>query len=159
MHSRTLATLEELKKVEWFRAVGQKDTAATIVLSSWREAIENCASSDWGDLLLEAANRYREQVAIRSKEQFRQWNTIAQEVKAVTVPLVSRKIELVMKDHKLPKVFEDTVNWDIVHLAMEAEYADVYPPGFFASQGYWYVQGHFPCGWQGSFPEGKLIVY
>ena len=51
------------------------------------------------------------------------------------------------------------VQWDILHVCMEAEYADVYPPGFYASQAYWYVKGHFPCGWQGEFPNGKLIVY
>ena len=42
---------------------------------------------------------------------------------------------------------------------MEAEFADVYPPGFYASQAYWYVKGHFPCGWQGEFPNGTLIIY
>ncbi len=37
--------------------------------------------------------------------------------------------------------------------------ADVYPPGFYASQAYWYASGHFPCGWRGKVPQGKLIVY
>lgn len=44
-------------------------------------------------------------------------------------------------------------------LGLKARYADVCPPGFYASQAYWYVQGHFPCGWQGEFPKGKLVVY
>jgi hypothetical protein len=61
--------------------------------------------------------------------------------------------------HGLPEIFEDTVRWDILHVCMEAEYADVSPPGFFASQAYWYVQVHFPCGWTGSFPDGKLVLY
>jgi hypothetical protein len=56
-------------------------------------------------------------------------------------------------------VFENMVQWDILHVCMEAEYADVYPPGFYASQAYWYVKGHYPCGWQGEFPKGKLIIY
>jgi hypothetical protein len=58
-----------------------------------------------------------------------------------------------------PRTFEDAVQWDILNVCMEAEYADIYPPGFYASQAYWYVKGHFPCGWQGNFPEGKLIMY
>jgi hypothetical protein len=42
---------------------------------------------------------------------------------------------------------------------MEAEYADVCPPGFFTSIAHWYLNGHFPCGWWGAFPQGKLVIY
>lgn len=159
MHARTQATLKQLDEVEWFRAVGQKDTDVAIILPSWIEAIASCASVDWENLCLEAVNRYCKQLMSRDKERFNQWNAIANAVKAVTIPLVTRKIEQVVKENGLPKVFEDTVQWDIVHLAMESEYADIYPPGFYASQAYWYVKGHFPCGWQGRFPDGKLIIY
>jgi hypothetical protein len=75
------------------------------------------------------------------------------------VPLVKQKIAPVVVSHQLDKTFEDTVQWDILSVAIEAEYADVYPPGFFASQAYWYVHGHFPCGWQGDFPDGTLMIY
>jgi hypothetical protein len=159
MHDRTKKTFEELEKAQWFQKVGQKDTQVAIVLSSWEEAIKSCASSAWQNLLLEAANQYTEKLASISRERFRQWNVIVREMKAVTTPLVDRKIAQVVKENQLPKVFKDTVEWDILHLAMEAEYADVYEPGFFASQAYWYVQGHFPCGWEGAFPEGKLVIY
>jgi hypothetical protein len=159
MQSQTMATLEELKKAEWFYAVGKKDTEAAVVLPSWKEAIDSCSSDTWQDLILEAANQYREKIASRSPERFVQWNTIVREVKTVTVPLVTQKIEQVKRENQLPKMFDDTVNWDIVHACMEADYADIYPPGFFASQAYWYVHGHFPCGWQGPFPKGKLIIY
>lgn len=65
-----------------------------------------------------------------------------------------------ISEQGLPKIFLDMVDWDILHLCMEAEYAEVYPPGFYASQAYWYMQGHFPCGWQGPFPKGgKLVIY
>jgi hypothetical protein len=159
MHERTRATLAELENHDWFSAVGQKDTEAAIVLSSWKEAIASCKSDEWQDLLLEAANRYTEKLAGISPERFQSWNLIVREVKPFTMPLVARKIEHVQTANKLPKIFAATVNWDILHVCMEAEYADVFPPGFFASQAYWYVHGHFPCGWQGNFPEGKLIIF
>jgi hypothetical protein len=159
MNIRTHATLEELERAQWFSSVGQKDTEVAVVLSSWQEAVKSCASDEWQDLILEAANLYREQLVRRDKERFRRWNEIVEEVKAYTMPLVARKTEAVVEEHQLPKVFVDTVHWDVMHLAMESEYADVYPPGFFASQAYWYVRGHFPCGWKGHFPEGTLIIY
>lgn len=159
MLDRTRATLAQLELAEWFRAVGQQDTEAAIILPSWEDAVASCASAEWQNLLLEATNRYREKLASLSPDLFQQWNVITNDVKAVTMPLVARKIAQVVKVQRLPKVFEDTVQWDILGVAMEAEYADVYPPGFYGSQAYWYVKGHFPCGWQGDFPAGKLIIY
>jgi hypothetical protein len=73
---------------------------------------------------------------------------------------VRRKIQAAVQERTLPPVFGRTVQWDLLHLCMEAEYADVYPPGFFASHAYWYIKGHFPCGWRGGeFPNGTLIIY
>lgn len=160
MHPRTVATLEKLDKADWFSRVGVQDTtSAAIVLSSWEEAIEYCSSIEWENLCLEAANQYCERLAERSKDRFNQWNDIVNEIKKTTEPFAHRKIEAVMKEFDLPKVFEDTVRWDVLHVCMEAEYADIYPPGFYAGQAYWYVKGHFPCGWDGSFPSGKLIIF
>src|SRR6516225_8284690 len=121
MHPRTSATLEQLEKADWFARVGVKDTTAATVLSSWQEAIEQCSSVEWENLCLEAANQYRERLLETSKERYRQWNEITAELKAVTIPFVQRKIETVVREHTLPKVFEDTVQWDILGVCMEAE--------------------------------------
>jgi len=49
---------------------------------------------------------------------------------------VRGKIRRVMEESKLPKVFEDTVQGDILHLCLESEFADICQPGFYASQAY-----------------------
>jgi len=155
----TSKTLDDLKGVEWFRLVGVRDTDRAIVLNSWYEALENCGSPEWQDLCLEAANQYCERVAERSPIRFQSWNTIVKEIKAVTIPLVKQRIDRVVRENDLPKVIEDCVQWDILHLCMEAEFGDVFPPGFYASQGFWYKAGHFPCGFRGGFPDGQIVVY
>jgi hypothetical protein len=159
MQLRTTATLEKLEKANWFDCVGVKDATSAIVVPSWEEAIRYCSSLEWENLCLEASNQYRERLLERSKERYVQWNEIVDQLKPVTIPFVRRKIEGVVREHGLPKVFEDTVQWDILGVCMEAEYADVYQPGYYASQAYWYVKGHFPCGWEGKFPTGKIIIY
>jgi hypothetical protein len=128
MHPRTTATLERLEDANWFSCVGIKDTTVAIVLSSWQEAIQHCSSMGWQNLLLEADNQYVLRVLERSKERYRMWNDVVAEMKQTTIPLVRRKIEAVVREHRLPQVFEDTVQWDILGVCMEAEYADVFPP-------------------------------
>lgn len=159
MHPRTVATLTQLDQANWFTCTGVRDTDKARVLSSWQEAIEHCSSIEWENLCLEAVNQYCERLIERSKERFNKWNEIATEIKQTSEPFVRRKIQAVVCQHNLPTVFESMVQWDILHVCMEAEYAEVYPPGYYASQAYWYVHGHFPCGWEGEFPNGKLIIY
>jgi len=159
MHPRTVATLDQLENAAWFSRVGDKDTAVATVLGSWQEAVAHCSSIEWQNLCLEAANQYRERLVERSMERFEKWNELMLELKKVTIPLVAKKIEGVVRANDLPKSFENAVQWDVLFVCMEAEYADVYPPGFFTSNAYWYTKGHFPCGWQGDFPAGVLIIY
>ncbi|WP_063571246.1 MULTISPECIES: hypothetical protein [Luteibacter] len=159
MHQRTALTLAELDTSEWFINVGKRESNRVSLLHDWSEAIASCEGDDWLDLLQEAASQYRSRLAEGDVERFRQWNEHVRELKTVTIPLVNRKTRSVVEANRLPKHFVDVVQWDILHVCMEAEYADVFQPGFFASQSYWYLNGHFPCGWTGRFPNGKLVVY
>lgn len=159
LNPRTQATLQRLEDAEWFSAVGQAVEGPFVNVASWEEAFRWCGSEPWDDLMLEAANRYSEQVARASPERFRGWNDAALEVRSHVLPMVTRKLAPILRGINPPAAFERSVRWDMIHVCMEAEFADVYPPGFFASQAYWYVSGHFPCGWEGEFPEGRLVLY
>ena len=160
MHQRTVATLETLRQVEWFRNVGIHDTEAADVLCSWDEAFASCSSPEWEGLCLEAAHQYSERLRERSPERIESWNDVVNIVKPHSQDLVLEKTRAMVRVYAPPKIFLDTVEWDVLHLCMESEYSDIYPPGFYASQAYWYTKGHFPCGWRGSFPlGGRLIIY
>jgi hypothetical protein len=159
MHSRTIATLDQLEKMSWFSRVGINEGSGAAVVTSWMEAIERCDSSEWEDLQADALNQYSECIVQRSTERFQLWNDTVREVKKLTRPLVGRKIAAVVHEYNLPEIFSIQVNHDIIGLCMESEYADVCLPGLFTSIGYWYLNGHFPCGWWGVFPQGKLVIY
>jgi hypothetical protein len=161
MHLRTIVALQALEEARWFSRVGiEQDSTTAIVVGSWPEAIEYCSSPEWEDLRLEAVNQYCERIVKRSPERWGHWNEIVAEVRAVAIPFVERKIEPTVRKNDLPEIFGVRVRADIINLCMEAEYADVCPPAFFAASAYWYVNGHFPCGWSGGFPpKGRLVVY
>jgi hypothetical protein len=125
----------------------------------WPDAIEQCDSFEWEDLRLNALNEFRACIARHSKERLHLWNELVGEVKEITGPIVSRKIATVVREHNLPESFGVRVRNDITRACMETEYADLCPPGFFTSISQWYINGHFPCGWWGAFPLGKLVVY
>lgn len=159
MHPRTLATLDKLRSAEWFVSVGIRNVENVEVVSSWYEALESCSSPEWEELCLEAANQYCERINEKAPERFSQWNDIVSRIRPESRAIVRDKTKTVVLENNLPIEFLSTVDWDILHLCMEAEFADVCPPGFYASQAYWYVNGRFPCGWNGKFPQGHLVIY
>jgi hypothetical protein len=159
MQPQTLSTIQQLSDSVWFSAVGVVDSQTVSFVNNWNEAIENCCSLEWEELCLEAVNQYCDRVAERAPERLEQWNLIVAEIKKISIPLVRKKIDDVVRENNLPQCFEDTVQWDVLHLCMEAEFSDVFPPGFYASQAFWYSKGHFPCGWRGNFPKGSLLVF
>ena len=162
MRARTIVILERLERAHWFSRVGVHDTDEAIVLSSWNEAIEHCSTLEWENFCLDAVNDYREQLRERFHERSQKWNDVVADVRPPVYAIVRRKVELVSCRNDLPKVFEDTVRWDILNLCIEMEHADLCPPGFYAKQTEWYLKGHFPCGWHESvseYPRGKPIIY
>jgi hypothetical protein len=159
MHSRTISILRQLEKASWFSRVGINEGSSAVFVTSWSDAIEQCDSFEWEDLRLDALNQFRACIARQSKERFHLWNRLVDEVKEIVDPLVSRKISMVVQERNLPEIFKIRVSNDVSCACMETEYADLCPPGFFTSISQWYINGHFPCGWWGAFPLGKLVVY
>jgi hypothetical protein len=157
--ARARAVLDELERAEWFSAVGHPVPGDLALVGSWEEAIASCSSPEWDDLQLEAANELTGALAGLSRPRFDAWNDLVEGIRPLVIELVARKTRDVVARHALPKVFLDTVQWDVLHACMEAAYADLHPPAFFAGQAAWYARGHFPCGWEGTFPGGRLVLY
>ena len=123
------------------------------------EAMESCTSLERKDTQLEAANLIRDALVTKFRDRYGQWNRIAEELKGMTVPLVNDHIERVVKENALPEAFSHSVHWHILHACIETEYSDIVQPRFYTELARWYINGHFPCGWDGQFPEGFLKVY
>lgn len=161
----TLATLEELREASWFAHLGTnllnsgKISAPVVIVSSWDEAIEYCEEEEWDLALNESSNIFCEQLVRASKEEFKTWNEHVRAVREVSIPLVKSKLASVQEEHNLPPSVEDTLRWIVTMALTEAEYAHATEPGNHAKLAFWIVNGHFPCGWKGEFPNGNLIIY
>lgn len=159
MRGATRATLDELRSSDWFSRVGIQEAEHAIVLASWDEALASSQSLGWENLCQEAVNRYRGQIRRLNPQVLRHWNETVRLIKPHTMALVKQKLDEAHAHRSVPLEIEDAVQWDMLHACIEAELSEEVPPGFFASQAFWYVRGHFPCGWRGSFPEGSLIIF
>jgi hypothetical protein len=61
----------------------------------------------------------------------------------------------------LPPVFEaafEDITADLQHVALSRVVMKA-PPGLFTQMWDVYRQGGWPCGWEGSYPDGRLVVF
>lgn len=160
MHPDTSAILRQLDGARWFSRVGKVDgVEVALVLRSWEEAIARLTSTTSQELNWAAANHFCSQILERSKERYDRLGGIIDDLKKITVPMVGRKIDAVVRENKLPEAFEAKVHIDVIHYCLEAEFADLVKPAWFTGHASWYAAGHLPCGWEGKLPQGRIVIY
>ncbi len=151
--------LTEFGKLDWFCHSGEPVLGVQMA-KSWKEAIATCQSKHSANVQLESKNLLTENLCFRFPDRYHgKWNPLVVRVSKKTDRIVFEKILSSTHCPKLPKRVVDAIQWDLTGIIMELEYADLVPPRFFAERAKWYLAGHFPCGWEGDFPKGRLIVY
>jgi hypothetical protein len=159
MEDRTRAIIELLAVAEWFSSVGQPVSEVVTQVSSWSMAFELCDTLEWENTEIEARNELLSAMHLHNKNL--EWNPPFGEISSTTGPLVRQKLAQFSEQSnlQLPKTFVSSVRWSITTIAMSTEFSHIFTPTFYADLAYWYVKGHFPCGWDGDYPQGRLIIY
>lgn len=164
--------LDKISTVSWFASVGKTSddflTGDVAVVSSWEDALSLSISENFDNASNEAINEITMYLSKFAIEEYRQWNKKVQEIKPKIASLVRTKISEAIANEVAPHDLPDEpFAGDLLHICMALEYAKVYHSKYFEKLAYWYLNGHFPCGWQGdvqedfaiAFQSGKLMVY
>lgn len=104
------------------------------------------------------ASQMFEAVGAASAELAAEWMPAMQRLQPVTADLIRRKAGPTRDAEGLPDLFVTVVGWIVLHALMEAEFSAVLPAGWYGACGAWILRGHFPCGWEGAWPDGRLVV-
>jgi len=85
---------------------------------------------------------------------------VAQHKAAVLDSLTLEKWVPYQEEHSLDVAVVYSAEWNILAALMENSYLESGHQCFFFLELLWvYEAGHFPCGWRGKWPQGKLVVY
>jgi hypothetical protein len=155
----TIATLDDLESVEWFRNVGRAKPERARSVRTWAEAEPYLTSVVSENVRIAASNQLRERLLEVSEDQLEQWNARVDLVSPLVNALVSEKADDYSRKNAWPVRALDIVRWDILGIALEAEFSQWVKPFFYAELGFWYREGHFPIGWDGTLTDGRLVVF
>ena len=159
MKNETKIILSDFEQLDWFSKVGKPIDADVLLVSSWREAIKNGCSRKWENIKLSGCNEHSIQVSEKDPGRFDRWNDIVDELKPLLEPIVFRETEKLAIDARFVKKLQAEICWDLLSMLMESEYSDLITPRFYAVLALIYLDGHYPCGWEGSYPKGRMIIY
>lgn len=151
--------LQVIKNINWFASIGKPIDELNAHVGSWEEADERCNESAWQDVLIITHNELGEFVIPHLEDRANTWNAVAVEIRKTVLPLLDSVIQDHITSHNVSKSVVDSFTWTILHIVMSAYYEDMHQFSFYTDLARWYVKGHFPCGWEGQYPEGQLIVY
>ena len=118
----------------------------------------------WFNFRLVALNTFTIRLFQTDRLRMNAWNDDVERLRPCSDAVVAEKAATVVAAHRPPEAFLGEVQSDALLLMMEFEHASVIPPGFYYGLSYWYLRGHYPCGWDGPLPEpgeplqGRLIV-
>jgi hypothetical protein len=159
------AFLRDLSSISWFASCGQPAILGLSFVAqpvySWQEAVAACQSEESRSANLEPRNELSSFLHAKYPRRFQHWNELTDEIKRTYItPLVSQVWQPFAGARGLPASFVDCVAWQVLAGAMENEYRQCEGlPIHFSHLLHIYRQGHFPCGWIGRWPEGKLLVF
>ncbi|WP_245191422.1 hypothetical protein [Kosakonia oryzendophytica] len=150
--------VDRLLKINWFINLGKPTVLYHATqLTDENAFIKEIASGDWEDTTLEARNEITGHLAKKHSNDYQEWNTLAREAQGIIDTEIT---PLVTNNEVVQHVILDNIKWDLINYLMEDAYKKHLKGSlFFESLINIYEHGHIPCGWNGKWPVGKLIIY
>lgn len=153
--------LKKLKELRLFRNVGQPTALVpSPSIHDWHSASTLCSSAEWNYIQTDTSNILRSHIASVDMKAFRKWNKVVQSMYPFYQDWVIRTVGELLPGLESVQSVIGSAKWDILFVCLEHEYSSCNPPSFYQTLSAIYLDGHFPCGWEGKYPsEGKLLIY
>jgi hypothetical protein len=165
LRDKSLMFIEGLHAVPWFGQVGEPlDTTGVRYPADLRVAKRLCFSKSWDNTLTASGNQLTFFLAQNHSNLYdTTWNEIVDACTPLLMPIIGQAADAGVAKLKLrpaeKKVLFMTLRRQLVHACHELEYEDVMQGLLCLQLIPWYRAGHWPCGYQGTWPEGVLVVY
>jgi len=149
---------ERVKVIDWFNQLGTPPLQANYISVDQNNFIKSIESIEWENATLEARNEITGFLSTKHKIIFQNWNFLADEAKDFVENSIIPLIPSI--DHIDMNIVLTNLKWDLVNYLIEDAYKDkLRMTLFFNNLLSIYESGHIPCGWDGQWPNGQLIVY
>lgn len=129
-------------------------------VNDWAEAESFFSSDEWEGVTLEFRNELTEYIHGKNKNIYNYWNEYAGDGREFIAENIEHSLSAYQVNNNLDPVFLDCVNWDLLNSMLYLQYSNVLTelPDFYNKLLMVYEAGHYPCGWEGDYMKGNLII-
>lgn len=148
---------------DWFHKCNgcfAKPTINCVATSDIKGIINQDALKRWESTRYLARGDVTEYLSKNSPEAYnKNWNVLATEVRNVILPKIEPVVLKKLLQFKIPESAYRSIRTDIINTLLVLSYRDYFTSELFENILSVYAQGFIPCGWDGEYPEGNLIVF
>ena len=159
MNQSTRSLIGEFGKLDFFNMCGLPGDASVIHVDDWDTAIWMITHPDWTDYKEWFWSDRLRVLSMEFPQEIKTWNDVVDEVKSFTEPLVDEIERARFAGQEVPKDVFDAIRWDLVQGCMEREYEEIVPNSIYTKLAEQYLAGRLPCGWDGDYPDGSVVVF
>lgn len=149
--------MHRLNNINWFVNLGVATTLPSVIQAkSLSLFIKELNSDEWESTTLAVGNEITDYLA-KNTNKYQCWNSLVKEAKNVVENDIISKITFPESEKGS---MTENLKWDLVNYLLEDAYSTfLLEPFFFDGLINVYEAGHMPCGWSGTWPVGKLVIY
>ena len=150
--------MHSLNNINWFVNLGVAATLPGVIQAqSISLFIKGLNSDESESSALEVGNEITGFLAKKHTNNYQYWNSLVKEAKKVVENDIIPK--LIFPESEKSAMIKN-LKWDLVNFLLEDAYSSLLrEPFFFNGLINVYEAGHMPCGWSGTWPTGKLVIY
>lgn len=148
--------------IKWLTSLGEPlaNEDGFIQVQDWKECEECFTQSEWEDTTLDMRNSITSFLSTEHPDAYLNWNDKAKEALLFLNEEIMPTIESIDVQFEDKETFYSCIRWDLLGCFMENSYKEFNVPQHFTLELLSiYKQGKFPCGWQGKWPNGKILVF
>jgi hypothetical protein len=154
-----------LGAVPWFSGCGNRPvplvlTPEVVWVADWAAAAAAEARPEWEDATLEAQNQLTVWLHEHAFDRYQGWNEHVERFKTDVLAELEPRWRAYQQAEHLGDWFLHSLRWNVLGAGMENEYLPCGHRAFFFLELLdVYEAGRYPCGWEGTWPRGRLLVY
>lgn len=132
-------------------------------ISTESEAVKGILSTKWENICLEERGNLTAYLSCNHKDKYKHWNYEVEIIKKEYLPQIRERLEKNVKEHnfseEISKELLNEISFNIISIFMADFYSEYYQCAFYENVLKIYLTGQLPCGWDGKYPEGRIMVY
>lgn len=154
-----------VEAIEWFDECEEDWTGELLIPSAGIPTLVEAGDLHddpaWERVTHAAAQRLKNYIAFNCTREYQNWRSLSEAIQErLTRPLAEEVWRPFAEWYGFDNIFVRGVQWNVLHAALEHEYRECPGrPEFFTHLLEVYRVGHFPCGWEGKWPAGRLLVW